>query len=193
MLYLTISEIADLAVLAGFSNIQPPLSTGKIIALDEVNYGDDKKGTYIAWDMDEPETNVGILGNGIEKRTRGSRDDIKSRHVELVCKLVKPGDKILSQLTGSDCNLLHMGIGVVGEAAELLDAIKSTTIYRKQIDLKHVIEELGDIEFFLEGLRQELQIDREDTLNHNIRKLSIRYSSGAFTDKEAQDRSDKNG
>ena len=43
------------------------------------------------------------------------------------------------------------------------------------IDRENVIEELGDLEFYMEGVRQNLGITREETLNHNIQKLSKRY------------------
>ena len=114
-----------------------------------------------------------------------------SKHSDMVKALVKDGRIILSQLTASDCNLLHMAIGVAGEAGELLDAIKRPTIYRKHIDMDNVIEELGDLEFFMEGLRQELGISREETLRSNMTKLGVRYKDNKFTDEAAQQRADK--
>ena len=51
-----------------------------------------------------------------------------------------------------------MVVGVSGEAGELLDAVKKAVIYRKPLDLENVIEELGDLEFYMEGLRQGLEI-----------------------------------
>lgn len=113
------------------------------------------------------------------------------KHNELVAALAKPGSKIQSELTASDCHILHMAVGISGEAGELLDAIKRPTIYRKPIDTENVIEELGDIEFYLEGLRQELGITREQTIEANIAKLSKRYESLSYSDQAAQDRADK--
>ena len=85
-----------------------------------------------------------------------------------------------------------MAMGVSGESGELLDAIKKATIYRKPIDMDNVIEELGDLEFYMEGLRQGLGITREQTLEANIKKLSVRYASLSYSDQQAQDRADKN-
>lgn len=112
-------------------------------------------------------------------------------HSELVKALVKPGEAIVKDMTASDANLMHMAIGVSGEAGELLDAIKKAVIYRKPLDLQNVIEELGDLEFFLEGIRQELQINREETLQANINKLKIRYEKLTYSDEAAQVRADK--
>ncbi len=110
---------------------------------------------------------------------------------EMVKGLVKPGEVIANELTGSDANMLHMAVGVSGEAGELLDAIKRPTIYRKPIDRANVVEELGDLEFYLEGLRQELSISREETLEANIAKLGKRYEGLNYSDAAANARADK--
>ena len=111
-------------------------------------------------------------------------------HPQLVAALVKPGEKIAAELSGSDANLLHMVIGISGEAGELLDAIKKAVIYRKELDRVNVIEELGDIEFYLEGLRQELGVSREECLAANVAKLQKRYGD-KYSDSAAQIRADK--
>lgn len=113
-------------------------------------------------------------------------------HPELVAALAKPGADIVATLTAEDAHSLHMAVGIAGEAGELLDAVKKAAIYRKPIDRANVVEELGDLEFYMEGLRQGLGITRQEVLDHNIAKLSKRYSSGTYSDKHAQERADKN-
>lgn len=113
-------------------------------------------------------------------------------HPELVAALAKPGADIVATLTAEDAHSLHMAVGIAGEAGELLDAVKKAAIYRKPIDRANVVEELGDLEFYMEGLRQGLGITRQEVLDHNIDKLSKRYSSGTYSDKHAQERADKN-
>ena len=113
-------------------------------------------------------------------------------HPELVAALAKPGADIVATLTAGDAHSLHMAVGIAGEAGELLDAVKKAAIYRKPIDRANVVEELGDLEFYMEGLRQGLGITRQEVLDHNITKLSKRYSSGSYSDKHAQERADKN-
>jgi len=112
-------------------------------------------------------------------------------HPELVSALVKPGEQIAKEITDQDAHLMHMAIGVSGESGELLDAIKKRVIYRKALDLDNVIEELGDLEFYLEGIRQGLSITREQCLEANIQKLSKRYSSLKYTNADAVNRADK--
>jgi NTP pyrophosphatase (non-canonical NTP hydrolase) len=112
-------------------------------------------------------------------------------HSDMVTVLAKAGEDIRTSLTAEGCHLLHMAVGVSGEAGELLDAVKKHVIYCKPIDRANVIEELGDLEFYMEGLRQGLGITREETLIQNIAKLSVRYEGLRYTDKAAQARADK--
>jgi NTP pyrophosphatase (non-canonical NTP hydrolase) len=112
-------------------------------------------------------------------------------HAELVTALAKPGAEIAANMTPLEAHLLHMAVGIAGEAGELLDAIKKAVIYKKPLDIDNVIEELGDLEFYMEGLRQGTTISRELVLAQNIAKLSKRYSSGSYSDKQAAARADK--
>lgn len=112
-------------------------------------------------------------------------------HSQLVTSLVKPGQDIINSLNAPSAHLLHMILGLSGEVGELLDALKKAIIYQKELDLDNIVEELGDIEFYLEGLRQGLKLTREQTLTANISKLQARYSRGSYSDKQAQERADK--
>src|SRR6266850_1248716 len=109
-------------------------------------------------------------------------------HEKLVEVLVKPGEQILREMTADDAHLTHMIMGVCGESGELLDAIKKKTIYQKDLDIENIIEELGDIEFYLEGIRQLLKISRKQCLAHNISKLSKRYEGLKYSNEAAQAR-----
>ena len=106
-------------------------------------------------------------------------------HEELVEKLAKPGEYIADELEPWEAHFWHMATGVCTEAGELLDAAKKAVIYRKPLDRANVIEELGDIEFYLEGVRQGLNISRKECLDHNIEKLLKRYHSGKFNEAHA--------
>lgn len=112
-------------------------------------------------------------------------------HSDLVKALAKPGEDIIKDLTPGKAHLWHMSSCVGGEAGELFDAVKKFVIYGKPIDRENVIEEMGDIEFYLEGMRQELGITREETLSHNVGKLSTRYESLQYSNEAARERKDK--
>lgn len=121
-------------------------------------------------------------------------DKIKEMNYgEMVKALAKPGHDIAENITGGEAHLIHMAVGVCGEAGELLDAIKKHVIYKKPLDLANVVEELGDLEFYLEGLRSALEINRLEVFKVNMEKLSKRYESGRYSNEQAQVRADKEG
>ena len=86
--------------------------------------------------------------------------------------------------------MLHSAVGISGEAGELLDAIKKTWVYGKALDHDNVIEELGDIEFYMEALRGLLGVTRDEIIAANVAKLEKRYPTG-YTDALALARLDK--
>lgn len=114
-------------------------------------------------------------------------------HREMVAALAKPGDDIFESLSPQACHLLHMLLGITGEVGELVDGLKKAIIYEQPLDRSNIVEELGDIEFYLEGLRQGLRITREETLTGNMAKLSKRYANLKYTNEQAKLRADKEG
>jgi NTP pyrophosphatase (non-canonical NTP hydrolase) len=112
-------------------------------------------------------------------------------HADMVTALVKPGDQIIASMTPESADVMHMTLGIAGETGELVDAVKKSIIYGRSLDLTNVIEELGDLEFYMEGLRQTLGITREATLQANIAKLSVRYQGFKYSDENAIARVDK--
>jgi NTP pyrophosphatase (non-canonical NTP hydrolase) len=111
---------------------------------------------------------------------------------QFVNSIVKPGDEIIRQLTPQQAHLLHMAVGVSGEAGELLDAIKKHCVYQKQINMENVMEEAGDILFYLTGILNELDMTLEQCIQANMDKLSKRYPNGTYTNAAAIARADKN-
>jgi NTP pyrophosphatase (non-canonical NTP hydrolase) len=111
----------------------------------------------------------------------------------MVAKLAKEGNDILKEMTPEQAHLMHMAIGVAGEAGELLDAIKKHVIYQKPLDVDNVIEEVGDIYFYLEGIHATVNFSRRMALEKNQEKLGLRYSTGTYSNEQAKERLDKNG
>lgn len=119
-------------------------------------------------------------------------EDIDDHHTELVRKLAKPGEAITASMTAKQAHLLHMAVGVAGEAGELLDAIKKHVIYNKPLDETNVIEELGDLLFYMEGIARTIPTSLAECKIQNIIKLEKRYGH-TYSDEAAQARVDKNG
>ena len=65
-------------------------------------------------------------------------------------------------------------------------------MYEKDLDENNVIEELGDLEFYMEGIRQVLDLSRNDILEDNFNKLSHRYGT-SYSNRAAVERADKRG
>ena len=91
-------------------------------------------------------------------------------------------------------DLLHMSVGCSGESGELLDAVKKSWIYNKPLDTVNVIEELGDLLFYIQGALNAVNHPTIKTLDDlcmvNKVKLTTRYPTG-YSDKAAQERADK--
>lgn len=94
--------------------------------------------------------------------------------------------------------LLHAILGLAGEVGELVDAVKKHVFYEKPLDIANTIEELGDVEYYMEALRQNLQaahpdihFDREWMLSANLIKLRKRYPGEVFSNQAAVKRADK--
>jgi NTP pyrophosphatase (non-canonical NTP hydrolase) len=110
---------------------------------------------------------------------------------QFVQSIVKPGHDILVQLTPLQASVLHMAVGVSGEAGELLDAVKKHAVYQKQLDIDNVREEAGDILFYLTGLLNELGLTLNECIEANVEKLSKRYPEKRYTNEAAIARADK--
>lgn len=110
---------------------------------------------------------------------------------QMVRTLRKSGDDIINDLTSNSVDLLHMAIGVCGESGEIIDSVKKSVIYNKPLDIENIKEELGDLLFYMEGIRQICCLEWDDIKASNIEKLKKRYPNFEYTDKRAQDRADK--
>lgn len=117
---------------------------------------------------------------------------------DMVRTLAKSGEAILKTLTPVKCHVWHMVSCIMGESGEAFDGTKKWLIYGQPLSKEAVLEELGDCEFYLEGLRQGLSealgepITRQMCLDHNATKLAKRYGDKfLYSDKAAQERADK--
>jgi NTP pyrophosphatase (non-canonical NTP hydrolase) len=119
-------------------------------------------------------------------------ESTNTQHRRMVVELCKNPQDIVFAMTDKKADLMHQALGVAGESGEIVDAIKKFSIYNKPLDHENLIEELGDMEFYMEKIRRIIGVSREDTLKANIAKLRKRYSKG-YSDKQAADRADKAG
>lgn len=108
----------------------------------------------------------------------------------LILDTCKSGSDIEDQIDARKAHLLHMSLGVAGEAGELVDAIKKHVIYNKPLDVDNARDELGDSMYFVTGLMPQLDMSEAEIKQGCIDKLRKRYPAG-YSDADAQARADK--
>ena len=86
---------------------------------------------------------------------------------------------------------MHAALGVCGEAGELADAIKKQIVYNKPIDRDNIVEEIGDLFFYVQKVMSLYKIDYQEVYQANADKLSKRYVGLKYSDCAAQERADK--
>lgn len=105
-------------------------------------------------------------------------DTFYGRFVKEMFKTEVPVDHVEGYEAGlylDNFGLTHAAMGIAGEAGEVVDLLKKTIFTGKKLYTDEIIKELGDLEFYLEALRQQLHITRDEVLNANWRKLSERH------------------
>lgn len=115
-----------------------------------------------------------------------------AKYEQFVSVLCKSGDDVVSDMTSIKGHMVHMALGISGEAGELVDAVKKYAIYNKPLDRENVIEELGDLLFYIAGMCNSIGIKLDTVMYHNQKKLQKRYPNKRYTDSDAVLRADKN-
>lgn len=94
-------------------------------------------------------------------------------------------------LTAGQYHQIHMTVGIVGEAGELADAICNSAAQGTELDRENVLEELGDLLFYIQGLANGMGFSLEEIMLANkVKLLGKRYANG-YSDAAAQARADK--
>lgn len=83
--------------------------------------------------------------------------------------------------------LCNWAMGLCGEAGEVSEHVKKLVFHRKPLDRIALVLELGDVEFYLEALRDDLGITREEVIANNMAKLCARRPSQAKQWQDAED------
>lgn len=99
--------------------------------------------------------------------------------------------KLAKDMENPTLDLLHAAVGVSGEAGELLDAVKKHWVYGKPLDVNNVVEELGDLMFYMQMVMMMIGKNQMEVIEHNIQKLYKRYASRIYSDAQAIARADK--
>ena len=74
--------------------------------------------------------------------------------------------------------LINGVMGLCGESGEAIDIVKKYLAQGHELNKEHLLEELGDIAWYLAELATILEVDLDTILTNNIKKLSKRYPDG---------------
>lgn len=70
------------------------------------------------------------------------------------------------------------GLGLAGESGEVADIIKKHLLHGKPLDREHLVEELGDVAWYLFHTLDTFGITLNEVLDYNVVKLCDRYPEG---------------
>lgn len=80
-----------------------------------------------------------------------------------------------NRLSAEDIRLLHGAMGLCTETGELQDALKRWIFYGKDVDRVNIVEECGDLLWYIAEVLNALGLSMENVMQRNIGKLSARY------------------
>lgn len=109
-----------------------------------------------------------------------------NEYQELANRTICPQDKAYARI-GDDARgtqLMHAGIGMAAEAGEFCTELQRRFYYGKEPNNTNLIEELGDMLWYVSEACQALDVTLEYVMQANIRKLAARYKD-RYTDFEA--------
>lgn len=91
------------------------------------------------------------------------------------------------ELTVDDVRLLHMTLGIITEAGELVQAIMKSLQDQQPLDKVNMSEEIGDNLWYLAIGCDTLAVDMVNIMERNIAKLKARFPN-KFSDEKANNR-----
>lgn len=78
-------------------------------------------------------------------------------------------------LYGNEQVLTNCALGLAGESGQLIDLIQDYTFKGKDLDKEKMIDELGDVLWYLSQIAQWADVDFDDVAKANIETLNKRY------------------
>lgn len=88
-------------------------------------------------------------------------------------------------------HILNGVMGLNGEAGECIDIVKKNMFQGHTLDIDKLIDELGDVLWYVAITADGIGVQLEDIMQHNIDKLRKRYPDG-FDAERSIHREDEN-
>lgn len=87
-------------------------------------------------------------------------------------------DRTMNEELTEKEKLSMLGMGIAGEAGEIVDSLKKVVYHGHQVDREDLIKELGDLEWYVTHLKKHFGITGDIVRIRNIEKLQKRYKKG---------------
>lgn len=88
-----------------------------------------------------------------------------------------------------DALIVNGALGLCGESGEVADHIKKTFFQGHILDKAKIVEELGDVAWYIAVMAHAIDVDLETVLTNNIEKLKRRYPDG-FSEERSVNRTE---
>ena len=79
--------------------------------------------------------------------------------------------------------LINGVMGLCGESGEVIDIVKKHLAQGHELNREKIIDELGDVAWYIAEIATVLGVQLEDILTGNIEKLKRRFPDGFSTEK----------
>lgn len=86
-------------------------------------------------------------------------------------------------LDQNDARLAIAGMGLSGEAGEVVDYLKKVVGHKHSLDKDTLVKELGDVMWYVAEICNVIGVDMADVAERNIDKLAKRYPEGFSTER----------
>lgn len=116
---------------------------------------------------------------------KNAKSDFPTNHVD--ANTYQKAAMTTKKELGFQMDMFHAALGLSDEAGEFASAIKAALVYGKGMDKVNLIEELGDLLWFVSLAADTLGVPLAVVMEANIAKLQVRYSEG-YADAKAQNR-----
>ena len=88
-------------------------------------------------------------------------------------------------------HILNGVMGLNGEAGECIDIVKKNLFQGHPLDTDKLIDELGDVLWYVAITADGIGVQLEDIMQHNIDKLRKRYPDGFDVERSVHRETDK--
>ena len=97
----------------------------------------------------------------------------------------------LNKELSNDQALLNGCMGLCGESGEVIDLLKKHLSQGHDLNKEKMIEEIGDVAWYIAEIAYALNVDLETVLTKNIEKLKKRYPEGFSVERSLNRKDEK--